>query len=81
MFLPFIGELAALINKFDLEKSNSVSCREFMLHFTKIGFERRSERHAAQLQKQRRMNEDAEKEFAANKIASDMKHELIIGLR
>jgi hypothetical protein len=52
-----------------------------MLYFTKIGFERRSERHFAQLQKQRRMNEDAEKEFAANKIASDMKHELKIGWR
>lgn len=51
-----------------------------MLHFTKIGFERKSERHAAQLEKQRRMNEDAEKEFSANKLASDMKHELKIGL-
>eukprot|EP01031_Cornospumella_fuschlensis_P029692 gene29692-35840_t len=53
-----------------------VSCSEFMVTFTSLGYERRSARRAAQLEKQRRMDEAAKKEWMEKQRAADSKLEL-----
>lgn len=53
------GELAALIDEFDTNKTKNINCNKFMVAFTKLGFDKRSEIRGKQLEKQRQMITDA----------------------
>jgi hypothetical protein len=55
-------ELGFLIQKYDFNKSSSVHCKSFLTEFLSIGYEERHKKHIKQLEKQRKMNENAEKE-------------------
>ena len=69
------AELAALIVEFDNNNSKQIDCSEFMVCFTKLGFERRSQLRTEQLQRQKRMNIELEQETIEKQRQADMKME------
>ncbi len=58
-------ELGFIIQKYDVKKTGSVHCKTFIIDFLALGYEARHESHLKQLEKQRKMNEEAEKEHLA----------------
>jgi hypothetical protein len=56
------GELGFIVQKYDINKSSSVHCKTFLNEFLALGYEERHKKHIKQLEKQRKLNEQAEKE-------------------
>eukprot|EP01038_Epipyxis_sp_PR26KG_P006779 gene6779-9286_t len=67
-------ELAALISQFDNNGNKQIDCAKFMVRFTTLGSDKRSEIRATQLLKQRNMNEEArlQKELKKKAAADKM---------
>lgn len=58
-------ELGYIVQKYDVKKAGNVHCKTFIIDFLALGYEARHESHIKQLEKQRKMNEEAEKEHIA----------------
>jgi len=57
-------ELGALMKHFDKDGDGTVDCSEFLNSFFRLGFEKRSQWHQEQLEKQRKENREREREAA-----------------
>ncbi len=66
-------ELAAMMSLFKQNSKKELICSDFMLKFTQLGFERRSELRIKQIKLQRNMNDAAAREIEAKKKALDDK--------
>lgn len=66
-FIP--TELGFVIQKYDLKRSGNVHCKTFLTEFLRLGIEERHKHHLEQLEKQRTMNEQAEKDHVEKMLA------------
>lgn len=69
------AELAALIAEFDKDNTKQIDCADFMVKFTTLGFDRRAALRTSQLNRQRKMDEEARAEAIAKQKAADAKME------
>lgn len=62
-------ELGYLVQKYDVKKSGNIHCKTFLIEFLALGYEVRHENHIKQLEKQKKLNEQAEKEHLEKMMA------------
>lgn len=68
------GELAALITLYERDDKKNIICKDFMLKFVAVGTEERQKIRLAQIEKQRRMNEEAK--ARSDKLAYDLENKI-----
>jgi len=68
------GELGALVKMFDRANNNTVCNHDFLVHFTRVGYQVRSEKRSKQIKKER-SNQQKEQEDHEKKILAEWKRD------